>query len=168
MAPALDSLDVTLSAIMTRVEKSEKDLNETHARIRESFSLLDTLHLRSEDCKVRIANIEEVTRHATDRHYEIAVKVDLLENKLDDMRSNLTKVVEGQISILNSNAATREQFSTVLATQSNQHNSRMKKMRIVIAVGGGFLLLASQVYAKLAGNETILDMIMNLIRGFTG
>lgn len=168
MAPALDSLDVTLNAIMARVEKSEKDLNETHARLRETFSLLDTLHLRSDDSRIRIANIEEATRQATDRHYEIAVKVDLLENKLDDMRSNLTKVVEGQISILNSNAATREQFSTVLATQANQHNARMKKVRTMIAVGGGFLVLASQVYAKIVGNETIIDMIMNFMRGPAG
>ena len=95
-----------------------------------------------------------------DRHYEVSQKVELLESKLDDMKGNLMKVVEGQIDILNSNANTREQFASVLTTQGLQHAKRMKHLRTLIWVGGGFLLLASQLYAKYAGNSTILDAIM--------
>jgi chromosome segregation ATPase len=168
MAPAFDSIDVTLSAILSRVEKSEKDLNETHGRLRENANRIDQLALHSEDCRGRIINIEEVTRVNLDRHYEVSQKVELLESKLDDMRSNLTKVVEGQIDILNSNANTREQFASVLTTQGAQHAKRMKHMRTVIWVGGGFLLLASQVYAKYVGNDTLLDMLTNLLMGRSG
>ncbi len=160
MAPAFDAIDVTLSAISGRVEKAEKDLNETHSRLRESTNHLDQLRLHSEDCRTRIGNIEKVVSVNLDRHYEVSQKVELLETKLDDMRSNLTKVVEGQIDILNSNANTREQFASVLTTQGAQHAKRMKHLRTLIWVGGGFLLLASQVYAKYAGNSTILDAIM--------
>lgn len=163
MAPAFDAIDVTLSAITGRMEKAEKDLNETHSRLRETTNRIDQLMLHSDDCRGRISNIEDVTRVNLDRHYEVSQKVEILESKLDDMRSNLTKVVEGQIDILNSNASTREQFAAVLTTQGAQHNKSMKSMRTVIWVGGGFLLLLTQIYAKWVGNETLLDMLTNLL-----
>lgn len=163
MAPAFDSLDVTLSALMGRVEKSEKDLNETHSRLRDSANRIDQLALHSEDCRGRLGNMEKVVSVNLDRHYEVSQKVEILESKLDDMRVNLTKVVEGQIDILNSNASTREQFAAVLTIQGAQHNKSMKSMRTVIWVGGGFLLLLTQIYAKWVGSDTLLDMLTNLL-----
>ena len=163
MAPSFDAIDVTLSAITGRMEKAEKDLNETHSRLRETTNRIDQLALHSEDCRGRIINIEEVSRVGMDRHYEVAQKVELLESKLDDMRSNLTKVVEGQIDILNSNTLTREKFANVLTTQGAQHAKRMKHTRMVIYIGGGFLLIASQLYAKYVGNSTLLDGLMSAL-----
>lgn len=168
MAPAFDSIDVTLSALMGRVEKSEKDLNETHSRQRETTNRIDQLMLHSEDCRGRIGNVEEVTRVNLDRHYEVSQKVEILESKLDDMRINLTKVVEGQIDILNSNANTREQFANVLTTQGVQHAKRMKHLRMMIYLGGGFLLVVSQIYGHYAGNSTLLTLLANLMQGRSG
>jgi bacterioferritin (cytochrome b1) len=164
MSPPYDSLDVTLGTIMSRIDKSEKDINETHARLRESTNRLDQLTIYNDDCRNRIMTLEEGFHLTADKHYEVAKKVEMLETKLDDMRFNLTKVVEGQIDILNSNASTREQFSAVLTTQEKQHKDWMKRIRTFIYIGGGLLFLASQLYAKYIGSDTVLDNIIKFIQ----
>lgn len=158
MAP--ESLDVALGAMLIRLEQSERDLNETHARIRDSQNRLDQLHLHSEDCRTRIHGIEDGLRKSVIHRGELGQKVELLEAKLDDMRLNLSKVVEGQLDILNSNATTREQFASVLSSQDKQHAMRMRHTRRAVYIGGGILLILSQVYARAVGNSTLLDWLM--------
>lgn len=164
MSPAYDSVDVVLNSMVIRLDKSEKDMNETHSKLRDNSNRIDQLMLYSTDAKNRLSLLEEGFHTNLDRNYEMSKKVELFEVKLDDMRVNLTKVVEGQIDILNSNASTREQFSAVLTIQEKQHKDWMKRVRTFIYIGGGLLFLASQIYAKYVGNDTILDNIVRLIR----
>ena len=164
MSPSYDAIDVTLSTIMVRIDKSEKDINETHSRIREIINRIDQLNLYHEDSKSRLISLEEDNHTYSKNHYEVRNKVEMLESKLDDMHMNLTKVVEGQIDILNSNATTREQFSAVLTSQEKHHKEWMKKIRTFIYVGGGILFLISQLYAKYIGNDTLLDTVIGMVR----
>lgn len=154
-----ESTDVIVGAILIRIEQAERDLNETHSRLRESTNKIDQLSLHSEDCRMRIHEVEDGLRRSANHRSELGQKVEMLEVKLDDMKMNLTKVVEGQYDILNSNALTREQFSTVLASQDKQHALRMKYTRRVVAIGGGLLFLFSQVWLRATGNATVLDWL---------
>ena len=150
---------------MARLDASDRSLTELHSRMRETVGRLDSIALKTEDHKGRMLLLEGEHRNCHNRQSETAQKVELLENKLDDLRVNLKKVVEGQLDILNSNATTREQFSAVLATKDNQHTRRMKSMRTIIYIGGGLILLATQMYARWDGHDTLVDMLVKLMLG---
>ena len=165
MSPSFDSADVVLGSIMSRMDKSENDINELHSKQREAATRIDQLVLHAEDCKGRIRMLESNHQTTFSSHNTMASKVEMLENKLDDMRSNLTKVIEGQIQILNSNTATREEFHGVLASQSKQHLEKMKRLRFAIYIGGGFLFLASQFYAQHTGTESLVSSVLKFISG---
>lgn len=160
MATTFDSIDVTLGTITVRMDTHEKDINECHTRQRELTTRIDALMLHADDCRSRIVTLEEGQRRNYEGHYETAKHVELLKAKLDDLEAHMARVVAGQLDILNSNATTREQFAGVLASQDRQHTARMKKIRTAIYIGGGFLFIASQIYAKYAGSSTVLDALM--------
>jgi len=157
--------DVTIGTILSRIDAADRSLNELHSRMREAVNRIDGLSLRSEDYKGRMLLLEGEHRNCHNRQSETVQRVELLENKLDDLRSNLKKVIEGQMDILNSNATTREQFSAVLATKDSQHTKRMESMRTLIYIGGGLVLLATQMYARWDGHDTLVDMLVKLLLG---
>lgn len=157
--------DLTFGGLVTRLDTSDKSLQELHARMRETMSRLDSLELRSDDYQGRMILLEGEHRNCQNRQLDISQRVELLENKLDDLRLNLQNVVQGQIDILNSNAATREQFSSVLTMMDAQHVKKMKLLRRLVYIGGALALLATQIYARWDGHETIIDALVNLIMG---
>ena len=157
--------DLTFGGLVTRLDTSDKSLQELHTRMRETMSRLDSLELRSEDYKGRMILLEGEHRNCHTRQLDISQRVELLEKKLDDLRLNLQNVVQGQIDILNSNAATREQFSSVLTMMDSQHVKKMKLLRRFVYIGGALALLATQIYARWDGHETIIDALVNLIMG---
>ena len=163
MAPSLDGLDVAVNAVLSRVSKTESDVNELHTKQREIATRLDQNSLFLDDIKTRTRVLELHDQDAFDNHHDVAKRVDLLESKLDDMRSNLTKVIEGQMQILNANTATQTEFKSLLTTQGKQHLDKMKRMRMVIYIGGGLFLLASQIYAQRMGNVSMLDSVFSFI-----
>lgn len=174
MAPPFDSVDVIIGSIVSRLDKGETDANELHVKHREVATKIDQLLLHADDLKSRVRTLESHSQDIFDSHGSVAQKVELLEVKLDDMRSNLTKVVEGQMQIINSNAATREEFGAVLAKQSAQHTEkmkqqssqhleRMKRLRHVIYIGGAFLLIAMQWWASKTGQTTLIDSVLQFV-----
>ena len=165
MAPPFDNIDVVLGSIMTRMNKSETDINELHSKQREAATRVDQLTLHAEDFKGRIRNLENHHQTIFDSHNGVVAKVEMMEAKLDDLRSNLTKVIEGQMQIINSNAATREEFGAVLAKQGSQHLEKMKRLRHAIYIGGGILLIAAQWWASRTGQTTLLDSVFKFVSG---
>jgi len=154
-----------MGAVLARLESADRSLTELHSRMRENVNRLDALSLHSEDVRGRMLLLEGEHRVCQTKQQDATTRISLLEDKLDDMRSNLSRVVAGQIDILNSNAATREQFSTVLATKDSQHSARMKSLRTLIYIGGGLVLVATQMYARWDGHDTLVDMLVKLIFG---
>ena len=161
------SCGLVVGGLNTRLDSSDKSLTELHARLRDTLNRLDSVKLRVDDHKGRMVLLEAEHRNCQARQSDISQRVELLEKKLDDLRLNLQKVVQGQIDILNSNAATREQFSSVLATMDAQHMRKMKLMRRFVYIGGALALLATQIYARWEGHETILDALVNILLGGT-
>ena len=157
--------DVSIGGIVTRLDTSDKSLTELHARMRDTINRIDSLELRTEDHKGRMVLLEAEHRNCHNRQIDISQRVELLERKLDDLSMNLKNVVQGQIDILNSNASTREQFASVLTQMDTQHIKKMKMLRRVVYIVGGLALLATQVYARWDGHETLLDFLVNMILG---
>lgn len=164
----ISASDTAIGTIMARLDASDRSLTELHSCMREAINRIDGLTLRSDDYKGRMLLLEGEHRTCQTKQTEVTQRVEMLESKLDDLRVNLKKVIEGQIDILNSNATTREQFSAVLATKDSQHSKRMRTMRTLIYVGGGLILLATQVYARWDGHNTLVDMLIKLIIGSPG
>ena len=133
--------------------------------MRDTINRIDSLELRTEDHKGRMVLLEAEHRNCHNRQIDISQRVELLERKLDDLSMNLKNVVQGQIDILNSNASTREQFASVLTQMDTQHIKKMKMLRRVVYIVGGLALLATQVYARWDGHETLLDFLVNMILG---
>ena len=167
MSPPFDSVDVVLGSIMVRMDKSENDINELHVKQREAATRVDHLHLYAEDFKGRVRILEAHQQSIFDSHSNVSAKVEMMEAKLDDLRSNLTKVIEGQMQIINSNAATREEFGAVLAKQGSQHLEKMKRLRHLIYIGGGALLILAQWWASRTGQQTLLDSVLKFVTGGT-
>lgn len=167
MAPPFDSIDVIIGSLVSRLDKTEGDTNELHTKHREAATKLDQLFLHADDLKNRVRTLEAHDQAIFDSHHDVSKKVEIMEGKVDDMRSNLTKVIEGQMQILNSNIATREEFQGVLAKQGSQHLEKMKRMRMVIYIGGGFLLLAAQWWAAHTGQTTMIDAVLKFVAGGT-
>lgn len=165
MSPPFDSVDVVLGSIITRMDKSENDINELHVKQREAATRVDQLLLHADDFKGRIRNLENHHQTIFDSHNSVTAKVEMMEAKLDDLRSNLTKVIEGQMQIINSNAATREEFGAVLAKQGSQHLERMKRLRHIIYIGGAFLLVIINWWASHTGQQTLIDTVFKFISG---
>lgn len=165
MSPPFDSIDVLLGSILVRIEKNETDVNELHMKQREIATKNDQFTLHTEDFKTRIRTLETHHQLIYDSHHDVSRKVEMMESKLDELKSNLTKVVEGQLQILNSNAATREEFGALLASQGKQHNEKMKRLRSVFYLGGGLLFIISELYARHVGNQTIIDSVFKFISG---
>lgn len=165
MSPPFDSVDVVLGSIIVRLEKNEIDINELHSKQRESATKADQLFLHNDDFKSRIRTLENHHQSIFDSHHDVSKKVEMMEAKLDDLRINLTKVVEGQMQILNANATTREEFGSVLASQNKQHTEKMKRLRSVFYIGGGLLFIVSELYARHSGNATIMDSVFKFVTG---
>ena len=165
MSPPFDSVDVVLGSVIARLDKGDADINEVHSKQREAATKIDQLILHYDDMKNRVRVLEAHDQNIYDSHHDVSKKVEVMEAKVDDMRSNLTKVIEGQIQILNSNLATREEFGTVLAKQDNQHLEKMKRMRHIIYIGGAFLLIAINWWASRTGQKTLLESVMDFVSG---
>lgn len=165
MPETITPVDIALGTILARIDTTEKSLNELHTRSRENAKQIDHISLHTDDMKNRLIIVEKEYHQASTRSSETLQRVELLESKLDDMRSNLKKVIEGQMDILNSNANTREQFSAVLASKDKQHSTRMKTLRTIVYIGGGLAILATQIYARWDGHQTLIDMLVNLFMG---
>ncbi len=165
MAPPFDSIDVVIGAIVSRLEKAETDINELHTKQRAAITQTDAIMLHTEDCRNRLRVLEAHGQSIFDSHHDVSKRVEMMESKLDDLKMNVGKVIEGQMQVVNSNLATREQFSTVLASQSKQHLERMKRLRHAIYIGGALLLIAAQWWASRTGQETLIDAVMKFVAG---
>jgi len=159
------SCGLVVGGLNTRLDASDKSLTELHARLRELSAKLDTTMLHTEDHRNRMVLLESEHRVCHAKQSEMSHKVELFEDKLEDLRINVKKVVEGQIDILNSNATTREQFAAVLSQKDQHHLKKMKTLRTIIYIGGGLIILATQIYARWDGHETLLDFLVNMILG---
>lgn len=160
-----ESCALTVGALTNRIDAVDKSLTELHSRVREAAGRIDTLALHTEDHRNRMILLETEHRLCRDKQSEVSRKVELLEDKLEDLRANVKKIVEGQMDILNSNAATREQFASVLTQKDAHHTKRLKLLRTIIYIGGGLIILATQIYARWDGHETLLDFLVNMILG---
>lgn len=163
MSPPFDSIDVIVGSIVSRLEKSEGDINELHKKQRLMNTQADQLLLHSEDFRNRLRVLEAHDQSIFDSHHDVSKRVEMMESKLDDMKSNVTKIVEGQMQILNSNTSTREEFSSLLTAQSKQHLDRMKRIRHIIYIGGGFLIVLTQIWSAHTGQNTIIDSVLKFI-----
>lgn len=163
MSPPFDSIDVIVGSIVSRLEKSEGDINELHKKQRLMNTQADQLLLHSEDFRNRLRVLEAHDQSIFDSHHDVSKRVEMMESKLDDMKSNVTKIVEGQMQILNSNMSTREEFSSLLTAQSKQHLDRMKRIRQVIYIGGGFLIVLTHIWSAHTGQNTIIDSVLKFI-----
>ena len=163
MSPPFDSIDVIVGSIVSRLEKSEGDINELHKKQRLMNTQADQLLLHSEDFRNRLRVLEAHDQSIFDSHHDVSKRVEMMESKLDDMKSNVTKIVEGQMQILNSNISTREEFSSLLTAQSKQHLDRMKRIRQVIYIGGGFLIVLTHIWSAHTGQNTIIDSVLKFI-----
>ena len=163
MSPPFDSVDVVLGSILTRMDKSENDINELHSKQREAATRTDQLTLYADDFKWRIRNLENHHQTIFDSHYGVVAKVEMMEDKLDELKSNLTKVIEGQMQIISSNAATLEKFQAVLATQGTQHTARMKILGRVLYIGGPVLFLLVNAWAVYTGQQTMIKSVFKFL-----
>lgn len=163
MSPPFDSIDVIVGSIVSRLEKSEGDINELHKKQRLMNTQADQLLLHSEDFRNRLRVLEAHDQSIFDSHHDVSKRVEMMESKLDDMKSNVTKIVEGQMQILNSNISTREEFSSLLTAQSKQHLDRMKHIRRIIYIGGGFLIVLTHIWSAHTGQNTIIDSVLKFI-----
>ena len=178
MAPPFDSVDVIIGSIVSRLEKDETDINELHTKQREAATKLDQLFLHADDIKNRVRVLEAHDQSIFDSHHDVSKRVEMMESKVDDMRSNLSRVLEGQMQILNSNIATREEFNNVLTTQAVQHNEKikaqssqhlekMKRLRHIIYLGGAGLIIVIQWWASHTGQQTLIDSVLKFVVGGT-
>lgn len=176
MAPPFDSVDVIIGSVVSRLEKDETDINELHTKQREAATKLDQLFLHADDIKNRVRVLEAHDQNIFDSHHDVSKRVEMMESKVDDMRSNLSRVLEGQMQILNSNIATREEFNNVLTTQavqhtekikaqSSQHLEKMKRLRHIIYLGGAVLVIAIQWWASHTGQQTLIDSVLKFVMG---
>ena len=163
MSPPYDSIDVVIGSIVNRLDESESDINELHSKHRILLTKSDQLDLQTEDFKSRLKVLEAHDQSIYDSHHNVSKRVEMMEDKLDDLKSNVTKIVEGQMQILNSNMSTREEFGSLLAAQSKQHLERMKRIRHVIYIGGGLSFVLFQIWASYSGQGTILESVFNFI-----
>lgn len=176
MSPPSDSKNVDILLLISRQDKMEGDVNELHSKQRETATKLDQLFLHADDLKNRVRVLEAHDQRIFDSHHDVSKRVEMMESKVDDMRSNLSRVLEGQMQILNSNIATREEFNNVLATQavqhtekikaqSTQHLEKMKRLRHIIYLGGAVLVIAVQWWASHTGQQTLIDSVLKFVMG---
>lgn len=165
MAPPYDTIDVVIGAVVSRLDKAEGDVNELHAKQREAVTKTDQLLLHADDFKTRIRTLEAHQQKIFENHNSVTAKVEMVESKLDDLKSNVTKVIEGQMQILNSNMATREEFQGVLAKQGTQHLEKMKRLRHIIYIGGPVLFLLVNWWAAYTGQQTLIESVFKFVAG---
>ncbi len=162
MSPPYDSIDVVIGSIVNRLDKNDGDINELHQKHRILLTKTDQLELQTDDFKNRLRVLEAHDQSIFDSHHDVSRKVEMMEDKLDDLKSNVTKIVEGQMQILNSNMSTREEFGALIAAQSKQHLERMKRIRHIIYIGGGMFFVLMQLWMSYTGQSTIVENILNL------
>lgn len=172
------SEQISLYAILPRIERCEKDLDAVHSAIRDDRTELTAIILGHEDAKKRIEWLEKSVQDQRNENIKAHSDIESLKTSIQDLREKMISVVDGMGKIATKFDENSNDLKNLFVEQAaiaeksiGRHAQLMKTFLTLSGSFAGVVIILTAIHASITGqtiSATITSLITPFFKSMTG
>lgn len=177
--PSQDSAEqISLYAILPRVERCEKDLDAVHNAIRADRTEITAIILGHEDAKKRIEWLERSVQDQRDENVKAHKDIESLKASMQDLREKMISVVDGMGKIASKFDENSTDLKNLFIEQASiaeksigRHAQLMKTFLTLSGSFAGVVIVLTAIHSTIIGqpfSATVMSLITPFFKSVSG